>query len=788
MVLVLLASVTGSHPGASALGSHPAGGLPLSPRATGTRPASMGLSAASIAVQAQGAPLPNYDEQLGTTFTQNFGSLAYNVTAVAQADASGYGPGYLLNGLTTAGYWYQVGVSYHWPNSDGSFDPGFGFSYEVYASDGNSVYPSKGAGLGSFSGVVNSGDGVLLSLTFTGTSVQMFAKDWNTGATAQATFSGQGASSFVGDSFSSVNAHGFFTGLMTEWYHVGPYTGNEGKVAYTNTAVALTSAWMWIDEFNTATTAPSLFNNQTQAPVTFSGSQVYPFAADGATMYMTAHEFVTGAATASSKLTLTPARPATPGEASPSFSASYTLAGQPQTANVPSGTTVLDADPGTKITVLISDSDYAAGWVFSVGPTPNQVTFGAGTNATYLYYELVQETISYEVVGGGLAIPGSSQPRLTFQEPPQVASATPSAVTVTLDISTTPTLIHATLGSVGVLNGDIAGAPGERWATRTQNWIFTAPNVIPGPLQYYQQYDVSVSYSIVGGGTPPGAPEFNSTAFGAPAVIQLLKNSTTGWFDAGSALSFTRFLNGSTSTERWQAVGGSGLAGISDPGQVITGDYVHQYYTDLDVNDPRGGEILGTFSGTIGGGSVRGEIAQGPDWTDAGLRLDLTAPPNAGWQFERWTGSGAGAYTGTSPSVNATVTGPLSENATFYPQLAISADGGTDVAYSYGSISGTVLAGTTKTLYVPPSTNVTLRATPSLFVYSFGSWQGAGLAKATKASLALVVASPTAVTGTSSLSYPVVLGAAVVAAVVIILAVSLLARRRRAEVYGFSPP
>jgi len=54
----------------------------------------------------QGAPSPNYDEQLGTTFTQDFSSLAYNVTALAQADADGYGPGYLLNGLTPEGYWY----------------------------------------------------------------------------------------------------------------------------------------------------------------------------------------------------------------------------------------------------------------------------------------------------------------------------------------------------------------------------------------------------------------------------------------------------------------------------------------------------------------------------------------------------------------------------------------------------------------------------------------------------------------------------------------------------------
>ena len=131
----------------------------------------------------------------------------------------------------------------------------------------------------------------------------------------------------------------------------------------------------------------------------------------------------------------------------------------------------------------------------------------------------------------------------------------------------------------------------------------------------------------------------------------------------------------------------------------------------------------------------------------------------------------------------------MSENATFYVQLAIAADAGTNIAYSYGSQSGTIQSGTTKTLYVPPSSNVTLRATPSLFVYSFASWKGEGVTKATKPSLALVVDSPSAVTGTSSLALPVVLGLVVVAAIVIILAASLLvrSRRRRAEIYGFSP-
>src|SRR6266849_4930588 len=65
-------------------------------------------------------PYLAYDEQVGVTFTQDFSSLAFNVSAIAQTGPDGVGPGYLLNGLTSAGYWYQVGLSWKWPSTNGA--------------------------------------------------------------------------------------------------------------------------------------------------------------------------------------------------------------------------------------------------------------------------------------------------------------------------------------------------------------------------------------------------------------------------------------------------------------------------------------------------------------------------------------------------------------------------------------------------------------------------------------------------------------------------------------------
>lgn len=84
---------------------------------------------------------------------------------------------------------------------------------------------------------------------------------------------------------------------------------------------------------------------------------------------------------------------------------------------------------------------------------------------------------------------------------------------------------------------------------------------------------------------------------------------------------------------------------------------------------------------------------------------------------------------------------------------------------------------------------MTLKESPSLFLYSFSAWSGTGVSKATNPSLALVVGSPTAVTGTSSYNLTVLLGSIAAAAVVLILtgALWIRTRRRRADLEGFIP-
>jgi hypothetical protein len=637
------------------------------------------------------------------------------------------------------------------------------------------VYPQTGgSGLENFSATVNSGDSVLLTLTFAGSTVQMKALDWNTGAAAQTNYSSAGSLSFVGSRSSPSNFQGFFTGLMTEWYHVAPYSGNEGGVSYTNNAVALTSAWMWIDEFDTgsAGAGPVIFRNQTRT--TFANDhQVYPFIAHGAMAYISAHQFMTGLpATASpSKVTLTTYTKET---STPSLRAAYTLSGQPQTVFIPAGATVLGVDPGTSIRISInSGSRPFDRWVFN-GTSGTEATIAAGANATYVLYHLVREIVSYQVAAGGLALPGSSAPVLRYEVPPPVASATAAPVAATTAIGTEPVVIFALLGSNASVNGTITGAAGERWIARAQNWTITAEGLIPYPIVFFQQYEVSIGYSVVGGGTPSQAPEFTAAALGRLTSTPLSSVATMSWFDAGSAYSFTGIVVGSAGTERWVLSGGAvpSPPAISSPGEKLSAVYTPQYYVRLTVNDARGG----TVSGRSG-------------WFYPGTSLTASASTIQGWHFEGWTGSGAGAYSGNSQSIDVVVAGPLNEKATFYVKLAITADAGTNIAFSYPSQTGTVQAGTTKTLYIP-SSNVTLRATPSFFIFSFASWQGASGATA-RSPLVLVVDSPSAVTGTSSYNYAGVLVLASAAAALLINILGGLlwirGRRNRKRFGGFTP-
>jgi len=125
-------------------------------------------------------------------------------------------------------------------------------------------------------------------------------------------------------------------------------------------------------------------------------------------------------------------------------------------------------------------------------------------------------------------------------------------------------------------------------------------------------------------------------------------------------------------------------------------------------------------------------------WVPAGSSVQITEHPDAGWEFEEWRGSGNGSYSGPLSAAPIVVSGPVLENATFYPGLLVNAGPDGAVAYSTGTANGTVPAGMSAIIYPPPGSTVTLRAIASSALYTFAGWSPA----TGGATLSLTVSSP----------------------------------------------
>lgn len=680
------------------------------------------------------APAPTaYDEQLGITFTQDFTSIAYNVTAVAQTDSDGYGPAYLLNGLTDNGYWYQVGLSYDWPYINGGYDPGFNVNYETFDSTKTSIFPSGGGGgLLQLSGPVNNGDNVLLSLYFNSSQVVFSVRDWNTSADASVTYVAQGIM-FVGTT-SYLDTRGFFTGLMTEWWHVNPYYGTEGEVVYTEAHFALTGAFMWADEWIPGNQVSVLFSNSTHYSFQ-NPTQVQSFSTHGATEYADAYAFITGAL---DKVLITLSYSVLGGGVGYSPPVlGYTFDGVLQTATLTGTPTTFFADPGSGWQV----SNGLPGGTSTERWETNQETSGSlGSHQVtdLVYFHQFLCTFGFNVVGGGT---GYSPPKVQstqFGSSVSLAGGTPSWVDS-----------GAAYSYDGLLGGSTAT---ERWASMNVSGIVSLPGTIVVP--YYHQFGMTLSFSYAGGGSP-AAPAITGVRFGRP-FSESISNLSIYFLDPRTTWSVQTLLPDSAAEERWVALQGTN-GSVSGPAHV-TFVYHHQYVYRIGAYPSQGG----TTSLSTG-------------WLDAGSSLQLSQSANQGWKFEGWTGSGASSYSGYSNYSSITLNSPIVENATFYPGLQISAGNSGRVTYSFGTQKGSVQAGSTVTVFVPRGTSVALRSSPSSFLYSFSGWSQ--VAVGTNSTTTVVLDSPATVMATFSLNTTTI-GAVTLGVIAIIAAAALTLRGR----------
>ena len=482
----------------SALAHAQSHGVAIVPTELSDRPNERPFGSGQEAPTPPGIPLatasdPSYDEQLGMTFTQDFYSMAYNVTAVEQTDpSSGTGPAYLLNGLSDEGYWYQVGLTWNW-NPGHTPGTGFDFVYEVFNSTGFSVFPTNGkGGLLVFTGQVNQGDTVLLNLYFSATyGVVMHAEDENTGAYASETYSAEGATSFLGNSSSVTNSNGFFTGLMTEWYHPDAYLSNEQEANYSS-SFALSSAWMWIDEFECSGTSCSnitdLFSASTSSPVSFADpTQLQEFFTHGATEFSDAYEFITGAVSQVVMTLSYSVRGGGTGYSPPVLT--YVTNGV--TTNAPLGTTpstfYVDPGSGWYVDETLGGPPWNERWQTDQNASG---TVESSEKIVFVYYHQYLQTLSYSVSD-------SSAPTAPTFEADQFGSP------VDQPLFAWPVYLWFDSGTQWSVTNPMAGAIGERWqinaTLQADSGTISSPQTTN--FVYYHQFQVTFTVSPAGEGT-----------------------------------------------------------------------------------------------------------------------------------------------------------------------------------------------------------------------------------------------------------------------------------------------
>jgi len=156
---------------------------------------------------------------------------------------------------------------------------------------------------------------------------------------------------------------------------------------------------------------------------------------------------------------------------------------------------------------------------------------------------------------------------------------------------------------------------------------------------------MTVSYSVVGGGTPT-APVFHYVLSGVSKTLTLTKTGKAVTVDAGSAWSVTPDpLVGSSSTQRWYS--SQPLTGTASATTIIFA-FQHQYYLTMKVSSSTGGSVTPSNG-----------------WNNAGVTVTIKATAKTGHIFKSWTGSGTGSYTGTSASHTITINAAITETANF---------------------------------------------------------------------------------------------------------------------------
>lgn len=298
-------------------------------------------------------------------------------------------------------------------------------------------------------------------------------------------------------------------------------------------------------------------------------------------------------------------------------------------------------------------------WENSNGTTSSVATPTSGGHTYNVnYYKQGSMTVSYSIVG---TLDICSAPHLTYTSlgtGGQDYTMTTSGVAKFIDWATTPTVTNPLTGSTG----------SERCQT-----TFSMPAISGGGTinpAYYRQYSFTLSYSLIGGGSPT-APTLTSTQFGGAYAPSLTTSPTVYWLDVSTSWSVSpNPLTGSGTTQRWSSTATlSGTVSSSSP--VTAGGTLNWAFYN---------QVLNTWQGSTNG--------NGPPQWDAGLSFTLTG-----------TVYGTGSTTICTGTPSAGTTTPVSVSTGCWSDISTlvtvsMAGAGTDILWTiYGTSTETPASG-----------------------------------------------------------------------------------------------
>jgi hypothetical protein len=170
------------------------------------------------------------------------------------------------------------------------------------------------------------------------------------------------------------------------------------------------------------------------------------------------------------------------------FTAVYHQSGVEKFSYLSDGTSIISADAGTNIVLydVSTASTDQEKWVFTSKEKP--ITIPAGANYSLSYYQLLAQTISYDIIGGG----NPNTPTVTYYTAPFTESIVPLPQVITIELSLIPQTIWTIIGTEVSVPDIISGSVSERWTTPIADWITTSANQISSTIQYTHQYLLSI--------------------------------------------------------------------------------------------------------------------------------------------------------------------------------------------------------------------------------------------------------------------------------------------------------